>query len=192
VTPVEILGLALLLAHAAAFAALLWQLVSASAAFLLLLAGRNSVEWNARASRAARLAFRLFAAAGAAALLTLPASLAAGWGRLAPAVFCLLLVDAAAVALLPEPAREGRRLRGRQPPSALSPPLHVDRPRLRSTLRRPPSLAKTGSSSASDASPLRSASPSRSERRFRKWRRHSRSLAPPASASSSAGSPQPL
>jgi hypothetical protein len=65
VTPAEILGLALVLAHAAAFAALAWQLVSASAAFALLLAGRNAVEWNARASRAARLAFRLFAAAGA-------------------------------------------------------------------------------------------------------------------------------
>ncbi len=114
----EILGSALVLAHAAAFAALLWQLVSASAAFALLLAGRNSVEWNARASRAARLAFRLFAAAGAAALLVLLASLAAGWQPLASAAFALLLVDAAAVALLPEPAWESRRPRGRRPPSA--------------------------------------------------------------------------
>ena len=115
----EILGAALALAHAAAFAALAWQLVSASAAFALLLAGRNAVEWNARVSRAARLAFRLFAAAGAAALLTVLASLAAGWEPLASAAFRLLLVDAAAVALLPEPAWERRRRpRGRQPPSA--------------------------------------------------------------------------
>jgi hypothetical protein len=110
--------MALTLTHAAAFAALLWQLVSASAASLLLLARRNAVEWNARASRAARLAFRLFAVAGAAALLTLLASLAAGWNPLASTAFALLLVDAAAVALLPEPAWERRRLRGRQPPSA--------------------------------------------------------------------------
>ena len=113
----EILGAALVLAHAAAFAMFLWRLVSASAAFALLLAGRNAVEWSARASRAARLAFRLFAAAGAAALLVLLASLAAGWGRLASAAFTLLLVDAAAVALLPEPARGRRRPRGRRSPS---------------------------------------------------------------------------
>jgi hypothetical protein len=107
----EILGAALVLAHAAAFAALAWQLVSASAAFVLLLAGRNAVEWSARASRAARLSFRLFAAAGAAALPVLLASLAAGWGRLASVAFSLLLVDAAAVVLLPEPAWERRRPR---------------------------------------------------------------------------------
>jgi len=115
----EILGLALLLAHAAAFAALLWQLTSALAALALLLAKRNAVEWNARASRAARLALRLFAVAGAAALLTLLASLAAGWERLAAAAFALLFVDAAAVVLMPEPAWERRRRptpRGRLPP----------------------------------------------------------------------------
>ena len=58
-TPAEILGAALLLAHAAAFAALLWLTFSGAVATALLLAGRNAVEWSARASRAARLFRRL-------------------------------------------------------------------------------------------------------------------------------------
>jgi hypothetical protein len=121
VTPAEILGAALLLAHAAAFAAILWQAFAAAVAAALLLAKRNAVEWSARASRAARLSLRLFAAAGAAALLTLLAARAAGWEPLDATAFRLLLVDAAAVALLPEPAWERRRratLGGRRPPSA--------------------------------------------------------------------------